>query len=208
MSRTGTRQEPTPSDDGEGKKRRPLLPGFQPRADGELVDGGPFPVGATSIADFPDVGENGLAPTFGRAMARLTDFVLSVLLPSSVVYLAFGTTTETESGEEVAGIPVWTLPLLVGILAAYEIGSVAWKGATPGMLIGRLTVKSLDSGEDPTVKVAIRRAIVPLVAYALSLVIPPLVFAYIVIYVTAVFDRKLRQGWHDKFAGTVVVRTR
>lgn len=207
MARTGRRNDEEPPERKPARPPEPLSDDAAP--DRDWVDGGPFPVGATERSEFPDVGENALAPIFPRAMARLTDFVLSVLVPQALMVMAFGVTIETEGEEDALGLPLWGIPVLVLILAVYEIGLVAWRGGTVGMLIGRMTVKTLADGEEATPAAAARRAALPIVAYAASFVLPILGILYLAVYLSPILDSNgLIRGWHDKYADTVVVRTR
>lgn len=83
----------------------------------------------------------------------------------------------------------WVFPVVVTIL--FWI----WKQATPGkMLIGARIVDA-KTGAAPSVGQCVGRY----VAYVLSFVLLGLGFIWII------FDSK-KQGWHDKLAGTVVIR--
>jgi len=84
----------------------------------------------------------------------------------------------------------------LGFLAslAYFAGMWAWKGTTVGGVVLGLKVVRLD-GYPVTFLVPIVRAL----AAAFSIVVFFLGFLWIV------WDRE-KQGWHDKIAGTVVIR--
>ncbi len=83
----------------------------------------------------------------------------------------------------------WVFPIIAPILFW------VWKQATPGkMLIGARIVDA-KTGEAPSVGQCVGRY----VAYILSLVVLGFGFFWII------FDSR-KQGWHDKLAGTVVIR--
>jgi len=84
----------------------------------------------------------------------------------------------------------------VGFLVAlaYFSGMWAWKGTTIGGIVLGLKVARMD-GQPLTFTVALVRAL----AAAFSFVVLFLGFFWII------WDKD-RQGWHDKIAGTVVVR--
>lgn len=159
-------------------------------------------------AQWPTEGPGSLSPIFPRAMARLTDFVVSVLVPQTVLGLLFvQTTTNAEGVKEITSVPVWLAPAFIVLLAAYEIGLVAWRGQTLGMFVGRLEVVDSDTGEPASRDAAIRRGILPVLTYGIGLYLGLLFIAYLAIYLSPILDQKRRQGWHDKLARTVVVRT-
>lgn len=158
--------------------------------------------------EWPTEGPGSLAPIFPRAMARLTDFVVSVLVPQTILGLLFVETAVNEEGvQEITKVPLWLAPAFVVILAAYEIGLVAWRGQTLGMMVGRLEVVDMDTGAPPSRDAAIRRGILPVVAYGLGLYVAVAFIGYLAIYLSPLLEQTRRQGWHDKLARTVVVRT-
>jgi uncharacterized RDD family membrane protein YckC len=85
----------------------------------------------------------------------------------------------------------WLLPLCA------IIGFLRWKRATPGkMLIGAEVVDATSGGA-----MGLRQATLRSLACTVSLLACGLGYAWILL------DTR-RQGWHDKIAGTVVVRRR
>jgi uncharacterized RDD family membrane protein YckC len=70
------------------------------------------------------------------------------------------------------------------------------KGATPGKLVLKQKVVDAKTGELPSMK----QSIIRYFGYTISLM--PLFLGFIWI----AFDKK-KQGWHDKLAGTVVIRS-
>lgn len=85
-------------------------------------------------------------------------------------------------------------PLGFLVILAYFAGMWAWKGTTVGGVILKLKVVRLD-GQPLTFPVALVRGL----AAAFSIVVMFLGFLWIA------WDKD-KQGWHDKIAGTAVVR--
>jgi uncharacterized RDD family membrane protein YckC len=85
-------------------------------------------------------------------------------------------------------------PLGFLVMLAYFVGMWAWKGTTVGGVILKLKVVRLD-GQPLTFPVALIRGL----AAAFSIVVMFLGFLWIA------WDKD-KQGWHDKIAGTAVVR--
>ncbi|MEB0163493.1 RDD family protein, partial [Glaciimonas sp. CA11.2] len=69
------------------------------------------------------------------------------------------------------------------------------KNATPGKMVIGATIVDAETGEPPSLK----QHVIRYIGYYLSAIIFCLGFIWVG------FDRK-KQGWHDKLAGTVVVR--
>jgi uncharacterized RDD family membrane protein YckC len=88
--------------------------------------------------------------------------------------------------------------LTVGVVPAIAI-LIFWtkKRATPGKIVVCARIADAKTGENPTIV----QMIVRYVAYYLSALPIGLGFLWIA------FDKR-KQGWHDKLAGTVVVRRR
>jgi len=104
-----------------------------------------------------------------------------------------------------AGFLDWVIVGVVGALVhgppfgflvalAYFAGMWAWKGTTVGGIVLGTKVVRLD-GQPVTFMVALVRAL----ACLLSL------FVFFLGFLWIIWDRE-KQGWHDKIAGTVVVR--
>jgi uncharacterized RDD family membrane protein YckC len=85
------------------------------------------------------------------------------------------------------------ISLLVGLL--YFVGFWGWRGQTPGMMPFNMTIVRADDGGSVDWVRALLRYV--------GLIISFLVLLIGVIWVA--FDSR-KQGWHDKIAGTVVVR--
>ena len=87
------------------------------------------------------------------------------------------------------------LPLGFLVALAYFAGMWAWRGTTIGGIVLNLKVVRLD-GQPVSFAVALVRGL----ATALSIV------TFFLGFLWMLFDRE-KQTWHDKLAGTVVVRT-
>ena len=94
----------------------------------------------------------------------------------------------------IVGSIVDMAPLGLLLALAYFAGMWAWKGTTIGGIVLGLKVARLD-GQPVTFAVALVRAL----AAAFSIVVLFLGFLWIA------WDAD-RQGWHDRIAGTVVLR--
>lgn len=82
---------------------------------------------------------------------------------------------------------------LIGLV--YFIGFWAWRGQTVGMMPFNMRVVGVADGK----KIDVVRGLLRYVGYLLSAI--PLLLGFI----WAAFDAR-KQGWHDKIAGTVVIR--
>lgn len=140
-----------------------------------------------------------------RLVARLLDWLLLMpllvllIFPGIVFMVSSGHGTDPPSG---ASIAVFLLGLSAGFLIAflYEPLMIRRRGATIGKRARRLTVRMEATGELPTAKATWFRFGVPLIA-----AVAP--FGAVLVYLSPLFDSSgRRQGWHDKVAGTVVVK--
>lgn len=127
-----------------------------------------------------------------RAGASLVDTILILLLTMPLVYAIYGE-AYFDSEDMIQGVPdfliTYVLPFVVTILFW------VYKSATPGKMAVKLKVVDAKTGNPPTVK----QSIIRYVGYYISII--PLFLGFIWI----AWDSK-KQGWHDKIAGTVVVR--
>lgn len=78
---------------------------------------------------------------------------------------------------------------------AYFVGFWTWRGQTPGMMLFGLRVARETDGANP----GLARSILRYVGYVLSWI------TLLIGFIWVAFDSR-KQGWHDKIAGTVVVR--
>ena len=136
---------------------------------------------------------------WARAGATIIDTVL-ILMVTTPLMLAF-------HGDSywVYSDSYWLYTALtegpIGFLVTWVLPAIAviifWmtKQATPGKMVISATIVDADSGNTPTTGQLIGRYL----AYYVSSIPLGLGFLWVA------FDRK-KQGWHDKLAGTVVVR--
>jgi uncharacterized RDD family membrane protein YckC len=78
---------------------------------------------------------------------------------------------------------------------AYFVGFWTWRGQTPGMMLLGLRIARDADGTPP----GLGRSILRYIGYVIS------AFVLFIGFIWIAFDSK-KQGWHDKIAGTVVVR--
>ncbi len=132
-----------------------------------------------------------------RFWARLVDGLL-LAVPSVALVVAVG---DVEAGG--VDLPFWAVASTALLAALYEIGFIAMSGQTIGKRLLRIQVVDVASGHPPALGGASIRYLVPSVP---SLVpgVGPLIG--LLVYLSAVWS-PTRQGWHDRAAGTVVVRT-
>lgn len=139
-----------------------------------------------------------LASIAQRAVALLIDQLL-VAVPVVVGALVWGVDPRGDvTTDQLLAMNV----ALVGLGTVHEIVGVAVFGQTAGKHVLRIrVVRSADAGRVSWTYAAVRS----LVTSAASLVPTVGVFVAAGVYLWAAFD-PLRQGLHDKLAGTLVVR--
>lgn len=137
--------------------------------------------------------------TIPRRLAGLVVDQILVAVPVAVVAVSLG----FRPSDEITGR--WTLAFGAGLSAVafvYETLMIAMLGRTVGKLaFGTRVVRMID-GQRPTWTQAAMRALVPLAFGA----IPRIgVYLGMIVYSLALWN-PLRQGLHDRAAGTLVVR--
>ena len=143
--------------------------------------------------------------------ARVIDVVIMVVVSMILLFVLFAqvfvlgsddsTVTEEEAAAVLGGFVAATLAFAaVGVL--YEVTMIALKGQTLGKMATSIKVVRADNGLLPGWGKSIGRWIIPVVlgfipfvGWILSLLV----------YLSLTWD-KVRQGWHDKAAGTLVIR--
>jgi uncharacterized RDD family membrane protein YckC len=144
---------------------------------------------------------------FERLLAYIIDFVillgiqygLHLLLGDDRPFFDFGTTTQsTETGGQ-ASVDFRPVDLITSFLvpASYFIGSWCLFAATPGKLIMGFKIVHAETGEPIDGGAAVLRYIGSIISGIV------LCLGYLWI----IWDPK-KQGWHDKIANTIVIRTR
>ncbi|MEZ5320825.1 MAG: RDD family protein [Microthrixaceae bacterium] len=157
---------------------------------------------------FPHTGP-GSMPSLGlRLAARLFDFLV-LSLPWLALHWPYLRFEGTEMS--LRQLPHWVSVLAVVIPVAYEVVFLLLFRATPGKLLFGMRVAGFASGGHPNGHQLVMRAIVPFLGSLLTLAMPtgapaavlamvePVVFGWVL------FD-PYRRGWHDRAAGTVVLR--
>ena len=128
-----------------------------------------------------------------RAWAAFIDSVLIAVITVPVLIAVYG--DEYLSGDaSVQG--GWDLIISYLLPAVVVIVFWVYKSATPGKMIAKLAIVDAETGEEPSVGQFIGRYL----GYYVSTI--PLLLG--ILWVG--FDKR-KQGWHDKLAGTVVIRT-
>ena len=147
-----------------------------------------------------------LASPGARLGARLLDFVI-MIIAVVVLALIFGASISLGSGsDEGSGLALGALLgviLLFGLAGiVYEVTMIALKGQTVGKMATSVKVIRADNGQLPGWGKSIARWIIP----ALLNIIPFVGWILALLcYVSLTWD-KVRQGWHDKAAATLVVK--
>jgi uncharacterized RDD family membrane protein YckC len=140
------------------------------------------------------------ATNYGGFWIRVVAFILDAIIIGVVAtalspLLGLGpmVDTSTEAGAVRVNYTANAVSTLLGLV--YFIGFWAWRGQTPGMIPFRLRVIRASDGSKPDWVVGLLRYV--------GLIISLVVLFIGVIW--AAFDSR-KQGWHDKIAGTLVVR--
>ena len=162
-----------------------------------------------------------LASAGARLGARLLDVMLIPLAALSLMamiplvwtlafglwdgeaYEAFWYSDDSEFGAVVAALPWIWIATCIAPWIAFEVAFVALKGQSPGKMATRIRVVRADEGLDPGWGRSISRSILPA-----ALVFIPVVgwLLLLLVCISLLWDRA-RQGWHDKVARTLVIKT-
>ena len=129
-----------------------------------------------------------------RAGASLLDTILMLIFVTPVITAIYG--TELWSG----AIPTQNyLGIMLNYVLPAAVVIIFWvcKSATPGKLLTHLSIVDAKTGGKPSAGQFIGRYL----GYYVSML--PLFLGF----VWVAFDKR-KQGWHDKLAGTVVIRDR
>lgn len=149
-----------------------------------------------------------LASPGARLGARVIDFIILAIGLAVLIPLGIGGSMAIVGGgtDAAAGLGVASLfgtVLLVAVLGVvYEVVLVALRGQTVGKMATNTKVIRADTGDLPGWSKSIGRWAIP---YLAGLV--PLIgwLVTLLTYLSLTWDDR-RQGWHDKAAGTVVVK--
>lgn len=129
-----------------------------------------------------------------RLAATLIDSVLLVLITLPLMYVfmgasAFGPEADPSSGGIIAIFVNYLLPI-IAVMTFWVL-----KSATPGKMLFQATIVDAKTGKKPSIGQFFGRYF----AYILSALVFGLGYFWVI------WDKR-KQGWHDKLAGTVVVR--
>lgn len=202
-------------------------PGYDPNAAAYGYPQGGQPPGTVQanngFINIPYLGTVQLATMGQRFLARLLDGVIIGVIYSIVMFaglagaIGIGSTdpvecnvdpatglTECTGGEAaLGGIAAFfaVIAIMSVLLLAYEWLMISLKGATFGkMALGVKVVKEAD-GQVPGLGAGFIRYIIPVVGSFLCGI------GQILVYLSPFFDNSGKlQGWHDRAAGTVVIK--
>ena len=195
---------PPPPDDSNWSAQPPPPPGPAPQS----------PEAATGWATLGTGGAVELAGAGSRLGARIIDWIILavvsiILLVAGVLTLVgldFEDTDETEAEIEGGlGVFVGIVLALFAIGLLYEVALIATRGQTLGKMATKVRVVRADNGLVPGWGKSLGRWAVPAVFGILGSFIPFVGLAVLLIYASLLWD-KVRQGWHDKAAGTLVIK--
>ena len=132
-----------------------------------------------------------------RMLASAIDQILITIAFIPILLIVYGDVSFDLSAIDQGAIDQGSGDLLLSVLVPAIIVLVFWaaRSATPGKMAIAARIVRADTGARPTT----RQFVIRYLGYYLSLLPLGLGFVWI-----AVDPRK--QGWHDKLAGTVVVR--
>lgn len=156
----------------------------------------------TSAEDFPPSGPNSLASIPQRAGARAIDLLI-VTVPVVLVMIGF---VDIVDGEVTLDrVPVWIGLVQVAVAVAYETVLVSTWGTRVGKWVLGLRVAHIGDGSRPDAGRAAQRSFLPNMFSAIPIgIVAALQW---VVWGSSVMH-PLRRGWHDRYAGTIVVRSR
>lgn len=127
-----------------------------------------------------------------RFVAMIVDAIALGIIGRVVDLVLETSITSGSSGAVSVNFSGWSMIIPI----AYTLGFWLWKGATPGKMLLGLKITKLDGG-----KIGVKEAVLRYIGYFVSAIVIGLGFLWIS------WDAK-KQGWHDKIAGTVVVKTK
>ena len=145
-----------------------------------------------------------LASPRDRLYARIIDSTIFILLYSTIIISTINSNSiDNINARSVKAIYLLLLATSMMLTVLYEVSLVAVYGQTLGKMWMKIRVVRADNGRQPGWGKAIRRWLMPV------LLMFPFILGLLTIlsYLTILGDH-LHQGWHDKAAGTIVVKVR
>jgi uncharacterized RDD family membrane protein YckC len=174
-----------------------LEPHDRPDADDERVSA---PVPAAPVdgrPSGPPIDE--LASIGSRVGARLLDGLIIGVPLTALIFAS----SSVNSQRKVVNTPGWVQVLTLVVAAVYEVALIHLRGQTIGKQVLHIKVERITDGRLPDWSASMARYLVPVVPALIP--IPFLFLLSPLAFLSAVWNPR-RQGWHDRAAGTVVVR--
>jgi uncharacterized RDD family membrane protein YckC len=140
-----------------------------------------------------------LASIGSRIGARLLDGLI-VGLPLTILVFA---ASDVSEDRRTVSTPLWVQVVAAAVSAAYEIVLIRTWGQTVGKRVLRIKVVRVTDGALPDWTASVVRYVLPVVPVLIPL--PGVFLLSLVIYLAAVVH-PLRRGWHDRAAGTLVLK--
>ncbi len=140
-----------------------------------------------------------LASIGARIGARLLDGLI-IGLPLTVLVFA---ASDISEDRKTISTPLWVQLVAAVISALYEVVLIRTRGQTVGKRVLGIKVVRVTDGALPDWTAAVVRYVLPVVPVLIP--VPGVFLLSIVIYLVAIVH-PLRQGWHDRAAGTIVVK--
>lgn len=203
-----TTEPPTPPEPGSTSPAEPPPPPFPSRTD--LPPPSP-PAAPAAMTGWVTLGNGAvleLASPGARLGARVLDWLILGVGGTILGFLGIGGGAMFAAGGTEAGAALGlfsflgTFAVLAVLGLAYEVVLIALRGQTVGKMATGVRVVRADSGDLPGWGKSTGRwsipylaGLIPVVGWLVSLLA----------YVSLTWDDR-RQGWHDKAAGTVVVK--
>lgn len=147
----------------------------------------------------PTEGTDQLATIGSRAWARILDGLI-IGIPLAVLIMV---TSEVDTGKETLRIPLAVQVATTLVAAAYEVILIHLRGQTIGKRIVGIRAVRVNDGAHPDWTASSMRYLLP--ALPALIPIPGAFLLSPVVYLAAIPD-PLRRGWHDRAAGTIVVK--
>ena len=144
-----------------------------------------------------------LASTLQRFGARVLDACVVFVGVVVLAFIVLGAVFSADASLGDIGVN-----LVLGVLGTlflgigYEVSLIALKGQTLGKMAAGIKVVRADNGEIVGWSKSIARWIVPAVLSLVPTIGPIL---SLIVYISFLWD-STRQGWHDKLAGTLVIK--
>jgi uncharacterized RDD family membrane protein YckC len=147
-----------------------------------------------------NVADTALASIPRRIGARLLDGLLVGM--AVILVLAVTGTDFVDAFDTTGDGPAWPALLITAAGVVYEIWLTSLTGQTVGKRLLSIQVVDAETGEVPRLDQAARR-----IAPAIVGLVPYVGFLGVVMYLPALWDGR-RQGFHDRFANTIVIDRR